>query len=130
MLFTRKIGLSRTFSSLKTLDWNSGLDAITEKLFQIHTVAVPEGPRVDPRGMRVFELKKLIRGIPEFRGDLDLVKDHHPLIIEKWQQLYNNFMNGNVKLPGRDPAGPLTFHHDADKVNVRVMYDKHGRVEH
>ncbi len=100
------------------------------RLFEVYTAGVSEGPRVDPRGMRPFELKKLLQGLPEFKGDISRVKDFHPEIVQHWQGFYTNFMNGNVKLPGRDPAGPLTFHHDADRVNVRVMYDKHGRVEH
>ena len=130
MLRGRLIG-SRLFSkSSGTLDWSRGVDSVATRLFQVYTAGVSEGPRVDPRGMRPFELKKLLGGLPDFVGDLSKTKDYHPEIVDRWQKLYNSFMNGNVKLPGRDPAGPLTFHHDADKDNVRVMYDKHGRVEH
>jgi hypothetical protein len=129
MLSRRWVGLCRDFTK-STLDWTSGIESIAGRLFQVHTVNIPDGPRVDPRGMRPFELKRLLQSIPEFQGDLSKVKEFHPLIVEAWQMMYNDFMNGNVKLPGRDPAGPLTFHHNADKDNVRVMYDKHGRVEH
>ena len=99
-------------------------------MFEVYTQGVNEGPRTDPRGMRPFELKKKLKGIPEFSDDLSRVQEFHPAIIEIWQRYYNEFMNGNVKLPGRDPAGPLTFHKEADTENVRLMYDKHGRVDH
>lgn len=120
----------RNFCSSAKFDWSIGDKAIAEKLFRVYTVDSDEGPRCDPRGMRPFELKKKLSGIKEFSGDLSEVNQHHPDIIKIWQSLYNEFMNGNIKLPGRDPAGPLTFHHDADKENVRMLYDKHGRVEH
>jgi hypothetical protein len=130
MIRARLIGC-RLFSKTNgAFDWSNGTEAVATRLFEVYTASVSEGPRVDPRGMRPFELKKLLSGLPDFTGDLSKVKDLHPEIVERWQKLYSSFMNGNVKLPGRDPAGPLTFHHDADKVNVRVMYDKHGRVEH
>lgn len=121
---------SRLFCSARKLDWTSGNRAIAEELFRVYTVDIDDGPRCDPRGMRPFELKKKLSEIKEFSGDLTQTHQYHPDIITIWQSLYNEFMNGNVKLPGRDPAGPLTFHHDADKENVRMLYDKHGRVEH
>ncbi len=131
MLFSISRGVPRFFSGeAKRLDWGSGNGSIASRLFEVYTANVSEGPRIDPRGMRPFELRKLLQGLPEFTGDLSKIKEYHPAIIENWQKLYNSFMNGNVKLPGRDPAGPLTFIHDCDKENVRDMYDKHGRVEH
>jgi Fe-S-cluster formation regulator IscX/YfhJ len=121
---------TRLFCSGKTLGWSSGIPKIAEKLFQKYTVEVDEGPRCDPRGMRPFELKKKLKGLDNFEGDLQEISKYHVELVAEWQKLYDSFMNGNVKLPGRDPAGPLTFHHDADKSNVRMLYDKHGRVEH
>lgn len=127
----RRFGVGvRLFSAASKLDWTSGTRPIAKRLFEVYTAGVDDGPRVDPRGMRPFELKKLLQGLPEFDGDLSKLKDHHPDIVNAWQAMYNSFMNGNVKLPGRDPAGPLTFIHDSDKENVRDLYDKHGRVEH
>ena len=130
MLGSRILGCRLFSKSTDKVDWSLGSTVIASRLFQVYTAGVTEGPRVDPRGMRPFELKKLLGQLPDFHGDLGKTKDYHPEIVERWQKLYNEFMNGNVKLPGRDPAGPLTFHHDADKDNVRVMYDKHGRVQH
>jgi hypothetical protein len=129
-MFGRRIAAIRFFSKQSGLDWNSGTQPIAARLFEVYTAGVDEGPRVDPRGMKLFVLRKLLQGLPEFSGDLSQVKEYHPKIVEDWQKLYNSFMNGNVKLPGRDPAGPLTFIHDADKENVRDLYDKHGRVQH
>ena len=122
--------ISRGFSAKPKLDWSSGNRAIAEELFRVYTVDIDEGPRCDPRGMRPFELKKKLGALKSFSGELSKTNEYHPDIIKIWQSLYDDFMNGNVKLPGRDPAGPLTFHHDADKENVRMLYDKHGRVEH
>ena len=122
--------LFRQFCSKRKLDWNSGNKAIAEELFKVYTVDIDDGPRCDPRGMRPFELKKKLSALESFSGDLSRINDYHPDIIKIWQSLYNEFMNGNIKLPGRDPAGPLTFHHESDKENVRMLYDKHGRVEH
>jgi len=121
---------ARRFCSKGTFDWSSGNKAIAEELFNVYTVEIDEGPRCDPRGMRPFELKKKLAALKSFSGDLSKTNEYHPDIIKIWQSLYDDFMNGNVKLPGRDPAGPLTFHHEADKENVRMLYDKHGRVEH
>jgi len=134
-MLTRTIGRaiflnSRLFGTSSKLTWASGVPTIAESLFQKYTVDVDEGPRCDPRGMRPFELKKKLRGLGNFDDELSDVLKYHPDILMAWQKLYDSFMNGNVKLPGRDPAGPLTFHHDADKTNVRILYDKHGRVEH
>jgi len=122
--------IARLFSSSSPFDWTKGADALAQRLFEVYTVDVDDGPRVDPRGMRTFELKKKLQALEGFTGDLDRVKEFHPSIVEAWQRLYSEFMNGNVKLPGRDPAGPLTFHHEADKENVRIVYDKNGRVNH
>lgn len=122
--------ITRYFCSAATLNWNKGTDVIAKRLFQLYTQDVDDGPRTDPRGMRVFQLKKKLEGIPEFKDDLSKVSEFHPEIVKAWQKYYNDFMNGNVKLPGRDPAGPLTFHHECDKENVRLLYDKHGRVDH
>jgi len=122
--------LFRRFCSKPKLDWTTGTKAIAEELFRTYTVEIDEGPRCDPRGMRPFELKKKLSALKSFSGDLSKTNEYHPDIIKIWQSLYNDFMNGNIRLPGRDPAGPLTFHHDADKENVRMLYDKHGRVEH
>ena len=130
MLSRHRITAIRFFSKQAGLDWTHGTQPIAKRLFEVYTVAVEEGPRVDPRGMKPFELRKLLQSMPEFTGDSTKVKEYHPQIVSEWQKLYNSFMNGNVKLPGRDPAGPLTFIHDSDKENIRDLYDKHGRVEH
>jgi hypothetical protein len=122
--------LRRHFSSKAVLDWASGTEAIAKRLFQVHTVEVDDGPRADPRGMRPFELKKKLTAISDFKGDLSETNKYHPGIIESWKKLYDKYMNGDIKLPGRDPAGPLTFHHEADPDNVKIVYDKHGRVQH
>lgn len=114
----------------KVFDWTRGADSIARKLFEVHTLAIDEGPRCDPRGMRPFELKKRLSVIPEFTGSLADVNLYHADIIKAWQVYYDDFMNGNVKLPGRDPAGPLTFHKINDAENVTMVYDKHGRVVH
>lgn len=117
-------------SSSSVFNWNSGSEAIARKLWQKYTVDIDEGPRCDPRGMRPFELKKRLSGLEDFKGELSETNKYHPDIILAWQKMYDEFMNGNVKLPGRDPAGPLTFHKPSDKECVRLTYDKHGRVDH
>jgi hypothetical protein len=130
MLFHPSIRYLRKFCSRISFDWAIGSKAIASKLFQAYTVEPEDSIKVDPRGMRVFELKKRLNQLPGFTGGIDKTADHHEEIVRTWQSLYNVYMNGNVKLPGRDPAGPLTFHHDADPDNVKIVYDKHGRVQH
>jgi Fe-S-cluster formation regulator IscX/YfhJ len=122
--------LVRKFCTRTKIDWTNGSEKIAQALFEVYTVEVEDGPRVDPRGMRSFELKKKLEGLKHFNGDLNRANEFHAEIVSRWQRLYSEFINGTVKLPGRDPAGPLTFHHEADKENVRIVYDKHGRVDH
>lgn len=122
--------LVRTFCSQGRFDWTTESEKIAKRLFEVYTVGVDEGPRTDPRGMRAYELKKKLSDLKDFTGDLSRVNEFHQQITIAWQRLYNDFMNSSVKLPGRDPAGPLTFHHEADKENVRIVYDKNGRVNH
>ena len=130
MLSRCSAGVRRYFCTKPTLDWSQGHEPVAKRLFELHTVEIDYGPRTDPRGMRLFELKKKLSAIPEFKGDLARAGEYHTPIVQRWQQMYNEFMNGNVKLPGRDPAGPLTFHHECDKENVSIVYDQHGRVQH
>ena len=80
--------------------------------------------------MRPYELKKRLAAIPEFSGDMGDVHKYHEEVLRAWQAHYAAFMNCSVKLPGRDPTGPLTFHKINDNENVKIVYDKNGRVVH
>ncbi len=112
------------------MDWTAGPQAIAQRLCKTYTLDIDEGPRCDPRGMRASELKKKLANLGDFSGDLSDVSKYQSAIIAEWQRMYDSYMNGNIKLPGRDPAGPFTFHKPSDKEGVRLTYDKHGRVEH
>jgi hypothetical protein len=76
--------------------------------------------------MRTTQLKRYLSTIG-FDDDLGQTEQHRLDIIKDWQQLYDDMVNGNVKLPGAEKAGPLTFAKQNDKDCVPDLHDKHGR---
>lgn len=76
--------------------------------------------------MRITQLKRYLTSI-DFGDDLSKTEEHHLAIIQVWQKLYDDMVNGNVKLPGHEKAGPLTFAKQNDKDCIQDLHDKHGR---
>ncbi len=123
--------LTRLFCSPKSLNWLSGTDAIAQSLFETHTTGVPDGVRAcDPRGMKTSELKRRLGSVSSFNDDMTKASKFSDVVISRWQYLYNDWVNRGAKLPGKEKAGPLTFHKESDAGNVRDLYDKNGRVQH
>ena len=109
------------------LNWSSGPGAIAEALFTKLCTNLEQGvPAVDPRGMRITQLKRNLTSI-EFHDDLTKTERYHQEILQEWQKLYDNMVNGNIRLPGAEKAGPLTFAKQNDKDCVPDLHDKHGR---
>ena len=119
--------LRRFFSLNSKLNWTSGTPAIAEALFTKLCTNLDHGvPAVDPRGMRITQLKRNLSSI-DFDDDLTKTERYHQAIIEEWQKLYDGMLNGNIRLPGAEKAGPLTFAKQNDKDCVPDLHDKHGR---
>ena len=103
---------------------------LASRLFKSLCTQLPPGAMaVDPRGMKFSQLKRHLRTI-KYSDDLPALEPHHANIVAEWQTLYDEMVNDSIALPGREKAGPLTFHKVNDAENVRDLYDKHGRVQH
>ena len=118
----------RYFASGKTkLTWEVGSRAIAQALFNKLCTNLDFGVvAVDPRGMRLTQLKRNLNMIG-FEGDLAQTEKYHLDVISEWQNLYNDMVNGNVKLPGYEKAGPLTFAKVNDVDCNKDQHDKDGR---
>ena len=119
--------LGRWFCSAPKLKWVAGSGAIAEVLFKKLCTNLDYGvPAVDPRGMRVTQLKRHLVHVG-FDDDLARVPEYHSDIIQAWQRLYDDMLNCNIRLPGAEKAGPLTFAKVNDKDCVEDLHDKDGR---
>jgi Fe-S-cluster formation regulator IscX/YfhJ len=125
----RYLAAFRSFASEMTnkLKWSAGTTVIAQELFKtLCTNLEPGEPAIDPRGMRTSQLRRYLSQI-EFDDDLTKTAEYQNDIISEWQRLYDGMVNGNIKLPGAEKAGPLTFAKVNDKECVSDLHDKHGR---
>jgi hypothetical protein len=108
--------------------FSSSPTSIAELLNSKYSVNIepPQIP-IDPRGMKYSKLKQLLRKA-DYKEPVP--EELHEPIIKEWQNLFDNKIFTNIKLPGHEKAGPMTFKKVNDEQSIPVMYDKHGRVEH
>mmetsp|Transcript_4067 Transcript_4067/g.3346 ORF Transcript_4067/g.3346 Transcript_4067/m.3346 type:complete len:113 (-) Transcript_4067:49-387(-) len=105
---------------------------LAKALFDKYTnVDIMIATPLDPRGMRTSELKKRLRNLPGFEDDLTFTDTYRQDILSEWQQLTDNKHDTDFHMPGKEKAGPLTFHREADPVNKdgKDLYDSHGRID-
>ena len=117
----------RLFSSQSPLSWSDGSETIAQRLFEKFStnLDINEVP-VDPRGMKSPQMKRHLKEIG-FQGPLTEVDTKLYELTSHWQRLYDDMVNGNIALPGREKAGPLTFAKVNDKECVKDLHDKDGR---
>ena len=110
------------------LSWGIGEDKVAVCLFNKFSTNLEIGDiPVDPRGMKLPQFKKLLSGIGFASTELSQAQAFMPKVLEFWQKYYDDMVNGDISLPGREKAGPLTFAKQNDKERVDDLYDKHGR---
>ncbi|EER12766.1 hypothetical protein Pmar_PMAR018018 [Perkinsus marinus ATCC 50983] len=125
-------------NSVPRLTFASGSAVLAKALFDKYTdVDMMLTTPLDPRGMRASELKRRLKNLPGFevascfQDDLAKTEAYRAAILSEWQLLTDNKHDSDFHMPGKEKAGPLTFHREADPVNKdgKDFYDTHGRID-
>ena len=126
-LYTTRFFGAEDSKKSQDLSWSSPIPEVSEALFHRFSANVePFEFPVDPRGMQLAQMKRYLISLG-FKGDLSKTAENLPLLISHWQKLYDAMVNGNIKLPGNEKAGPLTFSKQNDPEGQKDLHDKDGR---